>query len=105
MATRKSTQAAPAASVNDYSSPSTCSPSTLYKNAISLLDELYDEQETILCVALAGANNASEDAVCEMRLFNVIRKMAEGTELLDGLRKDIMRLAREAGVETIEVQS
>lgn len=75
-----------------------------YSAALLALDDLYDEQETILCIAVAGANNASEDAVCERRLFNVIRKMTENVATLNALRVDIATLAQHAGL-TVEVQS
>ncbi|RZI75178.1 MAG: hypothetical protein EOP13_06285 [Pseudomonas sp.] len=104
MATQKSTQAAPAASVNDCASSSTNSSSAAYKHALVLLDEVYEDQETILCIAVAAANNANEDAVCEMRLFNVIRKMTESVVTLNALRAQIATLAQHAGL-AVEVQS
>ena len=104
MATQKSTQAAPAASVNDCASSSTNSPLDAYRSALGFLDDVCEDQETILCIAVAGANNANEDSVCEMRLFNVIRKMTESVATLNALRANITTLAQHAGL-TIEVQS
>jgi hypothetical protein len=106
MATQKSTQAAPAASVNDCSPHSlNCPAAAAYRSALAFLDHIYDDQETVLSIAVAGSNIAGEEAVCERRLFDVIVKMTEGIKLIQALRVDITSLARKAGVDTVEVGS
>ena len=91
-------QAAPAASVSELLK-STLSPSSALELALGVLDEINAEQEKVMCVAIAGANNAGEDAVIEANLFRVIQNLTQSCELANLLRHYIRLLAAGANVE------
>ena len=103
MANQKSTQAAPAAPVND-SAKIVFSADRCFSLAISALDEIVEEQNDVFCLACAGERSGTEYADVEHGVFRAIQRVTMCVELSNALRQHIKNLAQHAGV-AVEVQS
>lgn len=103
MATKKSTQAAPAASVNESTDQYTAADSL--QLALALIEAIETEREQVIAVAIAGSVQAtSDEAHIEKCLFDVITAHLESTQFFVRLHEHLNDLASHAGAD-IEVHS
>lgn len=103
MATRESTQAAPAAIVSE-SAETAISVRKFLLAALSILAEIEEEQTRVFSVAAAGESVASSDAHNERNLFRVIQTLTDSTTLTNLLRDRLEEIGTSIGV-SCEVQS
>lgn len=103
MATRKSTQAAPAATVND-SSEIVFQKQQTFALAIEKVHEILVDHDDLFLLACAGERAGTEDAEVERGVFRVMQRLVENTEKILKLREYIETLAQHASLK-VEVQS
>lgn len=103
MATRESTQAAPAVIVSE-SAETSLSVRKFLHAAFQLLEEIEQNREQLIAVAMAGESVTSSDALTERCLFQVIQTVAESTVVTGMLRDQLKELGTSFGVSCV-VQS